>query len=429
MRASFDEEEWYRGAGYKFLIQPFVSSTLGRKDGGFFLPNILEENMKKKFIAIVAIASVIFAACGRNDKANSTTKAEGDALLIGSTFPLTGQYSNYGTSTLNGIKIAVDEMNAEGGIKGKEIHLESLDDKGELTDSVTNYHKLVQEGSQAIIGTNTSTPSLAIAEASVADKIPVITPTGTEESITKDKENVFRACFTNPYQGDLLAIFAKDTLEAKTAAILVNSASDYSTGIADAFEKKAEELGIDVVAKEAYGENDTDFKAQLTSIARKNPDILLIPDYYEKLALITPQARDANIKAVFLGGDGWDGILKTMDPSNYDVIQNSYFTNHFSIEDTDPKVQEFIKNYKEKYGEEPTAFSALGYDTVYILKQGFEKAASDSNEDRNAAIKSLDFKGITGAFKFDENNNPQKAASIMKIDKGAYRFDSTINPR
>lgn len=384
--------------------------------------------MKKKFIAMLAMASVIFTACGKNDDRN-VNKAKEDTLVIGSTFPLTGQYSNYGISTLNGIKMAVEEINANGGIGGKEISLDSLDDKGELTDSVTNYHQLVQNGSQAIIGTNTSTPSLAIAEASVADGIPVITPTGTEESITKGKANVFRACFTNPYQGDLLAIFAKDKLEAKTAAILVNSSSDYSTGIADSFEKKAEELGIEVLARESYGENDTDFKAQLTSIARKNPDILLIPDYYEKLSLITPQARDANITAAFLGGDGWDGILKTMDPSNYDVIQNSYFTNHFSIEDTDPKVQEFIKNYKEKYGEDPTAFSALGYDTVFILKQGFEKAESDTNEARNAAIKNIDFKGITGSFKFDENNNPQKAASIMRIDNGEYRFDSTINPR
>ena len=382
--------------------------------------------MKKKIIAILATAAVFFTGCGNNE-ANVSNNS--DQIMIGSTFPLTGQYSNYGQSTVNGMEMAIEEINEAGGIDGKNISLESLDDKGELTDAVTSYNKLAQNGAQAVVGTSTSSPSLAIAEASLADGIPVITPTGTEESITEGKENVFRTCFTNPYQGELLAIFAKDKLDAKTAAILVNNASDYSTGIAESFEKKAEELGIKVVAKESYGENDTDFKAQLTSIASEDSDVLLIPEYYEKLALITPQARDAGIKADFIGGDGWDGILKTMDQSSYDIIQDSYFTNHFSIEDDNPKVKDFIEAYREKYDEDPTAFSALGYDTIYIIKEGFESADSDTNEDRNKAIKYLDFDGITGAFKFDENNNPQKDASIMKIDNGEYRFDSIVSPR
>ena len=381
--------------------------------------------MKKKLFGILAIGAIIFAGCGKNEQ-----EVKNDNVVnIGAIFPLTGQYSNYGISTVNGINMAIDEINKDGGINGKEIVLESLDDKGELTDSVTSYSKLVAKGVSAIIGTNTSTPSQAIAEASVEDGLPVITPTGTEESITEGKANVFRTCFTNPYQGDLLAIYANDSLKAKTAAIMVNTSSDYSTGIAESFEKKVEELGIKIVAKESYGDNDTDFKAQLTTIANKKPDVLLLPEYYEKLSLITPQARSAGIKAAFLGGDGWDGILKTMDPSSYDIIQDSYFTNHFSIEDKNPKVQDFIEKYRNIYNEDPTAFSALGYDTVYIIKNGFEAAKSDSNEDRNAAIKALNFDGITGSFTFDENNNPQKAASIMKVDKGEYRFDSIVNPR
>ena len=381
--------------------------------------------MKKKIIGMLAIAATVFTACGQSE---AEVKDE-SVVKIGSTFPLTGQYSNYGISTVNGIEMAVEEINENGGINGKEISLESLDDKGELTDTVTSYHKLVENGAEAVIGTNTSSPSQAIAEASVADNIPVITPTGTETSITEGKENVFRTCFTNPYQGSLLAIYAKDSLDAKTAAMLVNTSSDYSTGIADAFEKKAEELGIEIVAKESYGDNDTDFKAQLTSIAATKPDVLLLPEYYEKLSLITPQARQAGIDASFLGGDGWDGILKTMDESSYDLIQDSYFTNHFSIEDTNERVRDFIEKYREKYGEDPTAFSALGYDTVYIIKEGFENADSDSNEDRNAAIHDLNFDGITGKFTFDENNNPEKAATIMKIDDGEYRFDSYVTPR
>ncbi|MCI7238490.1 MAG: ABC transporter substrate-binding protein [Anaerococcus sp.] len=184
------------------------------------------------------------------------------------------------------------------------------------------------------------------------------------------------------------------------------------------------ELGIEIVANESYGENDTDFKAQLTTIAGAKPDVLLLPEYYEKLSLITPKAREANIEATFLGEDGWDGILKTMDESSYDIIQDAYFANHFSIEDTDPEVKEFIDTYREKYGEDPTAFSALGYDSVYIIKDGFEASKSDSNEDRIAAIKAINFEGITGDFSFDENNNSQKSAVMMKIDDGKYTFDS-----
>ncbi len=382
--------------------------------------------MKKKIIASIAAAALLFTGCGNNE---TDIKDKDKVIHIGSSFPLTGQYSNYGQSTVNGMEMAIDEINENGGINGKTLSLESLDDKGELTDAVTSYHKLVENGVQAVVGSSTSNPSLAIAEASISDGVPVITPTGTEESITAGKTNVFRTCFTNPYQGELLAIFAKDSLDAKTAAILVNTASDYSTGIAESFEKKAAELGIEIVAKESYGENDTDFKAQLTSIASLDPDVLLLPEYYEKLALIAPQARDSGIDATFIGGDGWDGILKTMDESSFDLIEDSYFTNHFSIEDDNPKVKDFIEAYRNAYGEDPTAFSALGYDTIYIIKEGFENADSDSNEARNAAIKALNFDGITGAFSFDENNNPQKAASIMKIDDGKYKFDSIVSPR
>lgn len=381
---------------------------------------------KKKFVTMVVVAMTMFTACTGNKK---DSKKDDSTIKIGSTFPLTGQYSNYGTSTVNGIKMAVDEINKNGGIKGKQIVLDSLDDKGELTDSVTSYHKLVEGGCEAVIGTNTSSPSNAIAEASQKDGIPVITPTGTEENITAGKKNVFRTCFTNPYQGDLLAIFAKDSLKAKTCGILLNSSSDYSTGIADAFEKKVKELGLEVVGKESYGENDTDFKAQLTSLAKKKPDVLLIPEYYEKLALITPQARDAGIKATFLGGDGWDGLIKTMDKSSMGIIDKSYFTNHFSIEDINPKVADFVKKYREVYKEDPTAFSALGFDTVYMIKEAFEKSSSDTNDDRIKALNAIDFDGITGHFKFDENNNPQKPASIMRIENGVYKFDSTVAPR
>lgn len=378
----------------------------------------------KKIALLLSIISIFLVSCSNNNK----TTSDNDNIKLGITIPTTGQYSNYGNSTLNGMNLAIEEINNNGGIGGKKIEVELLDDKGEVTDAVTSYNKLVGDGVDAVIGSITSAPSLAVAEASKNDFIPVITPTGTEVNITSDKPNVFRTCFTNPYQGELLAIFSKNNLNAKTASILVNTSSDYSVGIADNFEKKAKELGIEILSRESYGNNDTDFKAQLTTISKDNPDVLLIPEYYEKLSLITPQARISGINSTFIGGDGWDGILKTMDKNSYDIVENSYFTNHFSLDDESEEVKDFIEKYRENYNEDPTAFSALGYDTIYILKNGFENAKSDKNEDRVEAINSIDFKGITGSFKFDENNNPKKAASIIKIVDGEYKFDSVVNP-
>lgn len=281
----------------------------------------------------------------------------------------------------------------------------------------------------AIVGAVTSKPTSAVSESAVNDGIPMITPTGTQANITEGKANVFRTCFTDPYQGELLAIYAKDNLEAKKAAILTNSSSDYSTGIAKSFKNKADELGLDIVAEESYGENDNDFKAQLTNIKAKDPDVLLIPDYYEKIALIVPQARQTGIKASFLGGDGWDGAIQVMDKSSLGDIDKSYFTNHFSLDDKSENIQKFISDYKKDYQEDPTAFSALGYDTIYLLKDVFERAENTDYQGIVKALKESNFKGITGDFSFDENNNPIKSATIIRIDNGEYKFDTTVSPR
>src|SRR5699024_10150747 len=203
--------------------------------------------------------------------------------------------------------------NEAGGILGKKIEWKEYDDKGEITDAVTNYNKLMEDEVSAIFGGVPSKPSLAIAEASVNDGIVYITPTGTQANITEGKENVFRTAFTDPFQGKVLANFSKSKLDAKKVAVLRNQSSDFSMGVADVFVEKAKELGLEVVADESYGDSDTDFKAQLTKIRKEEPDVLLIPDYYEKVALIAPQVRDAGIDATLVGADGWDTVLTIMD--------------------------------------------------------------------------------------------------------------------
>ncbi len=379
----------------------------------------------KKLMALALASIFVFAGCqGKNGE--SKKAEDSDTIKIGAIIPQTGPVSNYGNSSEKGALLAVDEINKNGGINGKKIEWISYDDKGEITDSTTAYNKLKGDKVAAIVGPITSKPALAVSEIAKKDGIPMITPTGTQGNITEGKENVFRTCFTDPYQGKLLAKFAAENQNAKKVAILRNTSSDYSNGIADEFKKEAEKLKLELVADESYGDNDNDFKAQLTKIAKAKPDVLLVPDYYEKIALIVPQARDAGIEAKFIGSDGWDGVINVMDKSQLSMVEGSCFSNHFALDSNDKRVKEFVEKFKEANKEDPSAFSALSYDTVYLLKQAMEEAKSEENDKVVEKIKNIEFDGITGKFKFNKDNNPMKSASMMEIKDGTYKFNSTV---
>ena len=377
--------------------------------------------MNKIKSAIMIGAAVLFTACVGGEKVSET-----ETIKIGGLAPLTGSLAIYGVTTTNGANLAINEINKNGGILGKKVEYITLDTKGDSTEAVMAYNKLIDRGVSAIIGEITSKPSLAVAEIAAQDNMPMITPTGTQVDITEAGPSIFRVCFTNPYQGKVLAVLAKERLNADTAAIMINNSSDYSDGIAKAFIEQADILGIKITAKEGYADGDKDFRAQLTKIAAEQPDVLLVPEYYEQASLIATQAREVGVKAVFIGSDGWDGITKTLDSSSYNAIENSYFTNHFSMQDTAPKIQNFLKSYKDTYNEDPSAFSALGYDAVYMVKKAVENAGSTNKEAVVDALKNIEYDGITGYLTFDEHNNPVKAVTILKITNGEYIFDSKI---
>ncbi len=382
--------------------------------------------MKKKVFALLLSGLIIFAACKGLGPAG---KKDDNKIRLGNNAPLSGAVSAYGITTNEGIKMAIDEINKNGGIMGKKVEWYEHDDQGNITQAAYAYNKLMDGHVDAILGGITSKTTLAISEASQEDMIPVITPTGTQADITEGKSNVFRTCYTDPYQGSLLAIFANDSLKARSFAVLSNASSDYSQGIAKAFIKKAEELGMVKVAEESYSDGDTDFKAQLTNIRGRKPDVVVLPDYYEKVALIVPQARQLEIQANFLGGDGWDGVLNTMDPSQYETTNQCYFTNHFAIDSQDAKVKKFVDSYKNKYSKDPTAFAALGYDTVYLIKQAMEEAGTTDYDPVCRALEKINFDGVTGAFKYDSHHNPVKSATMIRIEDGKYKFDSIVSPR
>lgn len=377
----------------------------------------------KKIIAMLAGATMMMS-CGANQ-----SQEESSTIKVGGMGPLTGSAAMYGITVDKGAKLAFEEINANGGVLGKKFEYISLDEKADPIEAVNAYNKLTDEGVVAILGSVTSKPTLAVAELAAQDRIPMITPTGTQINITNAGPNIFRVCFTDPYQGSTLAKFSKDKLGAKTAAIMVNTSSDYSDGIANAFIKQAEKEGIKVVAKEGYSDGDKDFKAQLTKINSENPDILVVPEYYELSALIATQAREIGMKSTFVGPDGWDGIIGALDSSSYSVVDNSYFTNHYSTEDNNEKIQSFLKKYREKYNEEPTAFSALAYDTVYVLKNAIDKAGTTDKTELTKAIKASNMNGVTGHLTFDENNNPIKAVTIIKVQDGKYIFDSVVETK
>lgn len=378
----------------------------------------------KKFFPLFVGLSLFLVACG-GSKENTDNNAE--TIKVGAMGPLTGPVAIYGISATNGTKLAVEEINANGGILGKQIELNLLDEKGDSTEAVNAYNKLVDWGMVTLIGDITSKPSVAVAEVAAQDKMPMITPTGTQLNITEAGSNVFRVCFTDPYQGLVLAKFAKEKLNAKTVAVMVNNSSDYSDGVANAFIEEAKNQNIEILAKEGYSDGDKDFRSQLTKIASKNPDVLFVPDYYEQDGLISIQAREIGIKSTILGPDGWDGVAKTVDKSSYSAIENVYFANHYSIKDTSEKVQNFINGYKNKFNDDPSAFSALSYDAVYLLKSAIEKAGSTDKEAIVKALKEIEFDGVTGHLVFDDKNNPIKGVTMIKIVNGDYTFDSVIS--
>lgn len=383
--------------------------------------------MKKWYCGMIA-ATMLFAACG--DKA-ATGEAEANAenIKIGALGPLTGPLAIYGVSATNGTKLAVEEINKNGGVLGKPFELNLLDEKGDTTEAVTAYNKLMDWGMTALIGDITSKPTVAVAELAASDKLPMITPTGTQFNITEAGPNVFRVCFTDPYQGEVLANLASDKLQAKTAAVLVNNSSDYSDGVAKAFIAQAKKNGLQVLAKEGYSDGDKDFKAQLTKLLPLNPDVIVVPDYYEQDALIAAQAREIGLKSTFIGPDGWDGVIKSVDSSSYSVLEGALFTNHYSVDDSNEKVQNFVKAYQAMYQDEPSAFSALSYDAVYLLKEAIEKAGSTDKEAITKALKEISFEGVTGNLTFDAQNNPVKAVTIIKVTDGKYTFNSVLEAK
>lgn len=373
--------------------------------------------MKKRFACLFLALMLAFGAA-----------ASAESVKVGLIAPLTGEVAVYGNAVKEAVQLYIDDFNAAD--HPFDINLIIYDDKGDPTEAMNAYNKLVyQDDIAVLLGPVTSSPTFGVAEASVDDGIPALTPTATHPDVTTYGDNFFRACFEDPFQGGSMAKFASSELKATTAAIIYNNADTYSIGLRDAFMKTAEEVGLTVTTTEAYGASDIDFRAQLTNIIKTNPDVLFIPYYYNVTYMICSQARELGYTGTFLGVDGTDGVL-AIEGADVSVFDGMYFANHYSADSDSPVTQAFIKEYTDKYGATPNALAALGYDGAMIVCDALERVNNDgmkidgesSYEAIIEALRATEVDGVTGHITFDENNNPIKTLSIIQIKDGAYHF-------
>lgn len=377
--------------------------------------------MKKKVVSVLSVVMLIasvfaFAGC--------SSSAKSDVIKLGFIGPMTGDAAIYGSSADAGAKLAVKEINAAGGIDGKNIELIGYDSKADQTEAINAYNRLRdQDGVVAVIGGTLSGETLAMKDIMVKDNMPVLSPTATAVEVTQDAPNIFRACFLDDYQGQAAANFAATTLGAKTAALLIGTGNPYSEGVSAAFKTAFTAKGGTIAGSESYGTADKDFSAQLTKIKEMNPDVVFVPDYVQTVGPILQKAKEMGITAKFIGADGWDGV----QVEYADAAQGNYFTNHYAADSPSPTVQNFIKAYQTEYNKVPNSFAALGYDAVYAMVDAIKAAGSTDSADIIKALNATNYAGVTGNLKFDEQGNPKdKEVTIIKIDGGQLKYDSTV---
>jgi branched-chain amino acid transport system substrate-binding protein len=371
--------------------------------------------MKRILLSLGLIATFFFSFACQPSGGGS------DKVRVGVFMSLTGSTANFGISSVNGIKMAADEVNAAGGINGKQVELLVQDDRSDASEAATIVTKFVtQDQVHAILGEVASSRSIAAAPIAQNARIPMLTPSSTNPEVTKKGDYIFRSCFIDPVQGAAIGQFAARTLNAKRAAIMVDRKNDYSTGLANNITETFTKMGGQMVATTSYQEGDQDFNAQLTSIKGSNPEVIFVPGYYNDVGLIAKQARDRGITVPLVGGDGWDSAqLYAIGGSS---LNGCYFSNHYSPYDTDPKVQKFVNDYKARYNTIPDALAATAYDAALIMFDAIKRANSlEGPAIRGALAATKDFPGVTGNVTFNENRDAVKPIVMIEIkDGGLY---------
>lgn len=380
----------------------------------------------KKVISIVllmALTITLISGCGGSANANE--------IKIGINYELTGEVASYGQASVDGIELAIDEINAAGGINGKKINAIKYDNKSDKSQATTLATKLMTQNKVvAVLGPATSGAFKATIPEAIKNKVVVASGSATADEVTVDengvKEYAFRICFTDSYQGTAMANYALNNMNQTKAVIIMDNSSDYAKGLAANFTKTFEAGGGEVVATEAFVAGDKDFNAILTKIKGQDFGVIFLPGYYEEAGLIIRQAREQGIDTPILGADGF-GAPELTDLAGADALNNVFFSSHFSSLDKDPSVTGFIENFKAKHGKEPDQFAALGYDLAMFIADGIKRAGStDTVAIKDALAATKDFVGITGSFSMDENHNPVKAVVVVGIENGVHATSERV---
>ncbi|MFO0859961.1 MAG: ABC transporter substrate-binding protein [Phycisphaerales bacterium] len=404
-------------------------------------------SLARRILLTVGVALVALTGCDNSSTSASNNKATGanpapgaqpapvvagGDILIGHYGSLTGAEATFGISTDNGIKLAVEEINAAGGVniagKSRKVALKSEDTEGKPEKAGTVVTKLVTADEVvAVIGEVASSVTLAGAPVAQQFGVPMITPSSTNPQCTAIGDMIFRVCFIDPFQGYACAKFAAQDLKVKKAAILFDQAAAYSVGLKDEFEKNFTKMGGQIVAVEAYTKGEANFNPLLTKIREKGAELLFIPGYYTDVANIALQARKLGMTMPLLGGDGWDSA--DLAKNGGAAIEGSFYSNHYASDQPTPEIQSFVKKYKEKFGETPDGLAALGYDAARVLFDAMQRAGTtDGSKLRDAIATTKDFKGVTGSISINEKRDAVKPAVIVEMKGGKPVFRARVEP-
>ena len=375
----------------------------------------------------ILLAGTMFLASCRPGREAQTADAQGD-IPVGVYGALTGDQAAFGTATVQGVRLAVDEINAAGGVLGRKIRLHVEDDQGRPDEAASVVTKLITMNDViAVIGENSSSKSLAAAPIAQARGVPMISPSSTNPAVTEKGDYIFRVCFTDPYQGKALASFVRTQLKLDNAAILVDRKNDYSVGLANVFRREFEAAGGKIALEQSYSGGDTEFRPQLTTIRAARPQVLFIPGFYTDVGQIAIQARDLGIDVPLVGGDGWDSPVVIEIGGK--AVEGSYFSDHYFVGDTRPVVQTFVAEYRKRYNRNPEANAALGYDALKIFAQAMGRAGStDRKAIRDQIAATKDYQGVSGTISMGADRNPVKPVAMIKIENGQMNFAGWITP-
>jgi branched-chain amino acid transport system substrate-binding protein len=400
-----------------------------------------------KLVSIIVLVAMVLSACGTTTQTptaaagtaatatTAATTAASTTIKVAILAPISGAHPTFGSSTRDGALLAIKEWNAKGGVIGAQI-VADVQDSQCTADAATNAANLVidQDKVNYIVGEVCSSASIPVSLIANQKHVVQISPTSTNSSVTVDangavKPYTFRACYTDPFQGQVGATFAANTLKAKTAFVMEDQSNDYTIGLGEAFVTNFTKLGGTIVGKANYSGKDTDFSTILAQVSDKKPDVVYLPDYYNVVNLVMQQAKQAGIKAIFMGGDGWDS--SDLDTKATD---GGYYTNHYSAQDPRPEVQNFLKAYGAAYPDAsgnptvPDALATLAYDATNLLLQSIANAGVDDPVKVKDAMAAITFNGVSGKITFDAQHNPVKSATILHVTGGKVVFDSVVNP-